>query len=71
MGSPKEGPFSHSASLGPQGRRITQVPRGRAYAYCMLGVQPLILHFPKCLVARRGGLQWGEAQYGAEAVQWL
>lgn len=37
----------------------------------MVGVQLLLVHFPKCLTARRGGLQWGEAQYRAEAVLWF
>ena len=35
------------------------------------GMQLLALCLPKCLAARRGGLQWGEAQYRAEAVLWV
>lgn len=27
--------------------------------YSMVGVQLLLLHFPKCVIARRVGLQWG------------
>lgn len=44
---------------------------GHADVCRVVGVQLLILHIPRYLVARRGGLQWGEAQYGSEALLWL